>query len=293
MSAARLAEVLHPYSGRREDFAELRSSLLHEVIRRRRGLPILLAVLWVEVGRRAGIPVYPVGMPGHFLVGVGDPDGDHVLVDAFRGGLVVSLAEAERLAVDAAGIALTPSHLRPTDPVDVLMRVLTNIRVFAAGLTSSLDGSPKASLGGVTTRLWAVELSLLLPRHPVDLRRERAELLVTGGRVPAGIPGVPPVRRRRRGGRPGGRPGRPVGGQGLALPLQLSAGYPLSWTGIAARPHGRERRPELGEGRTRQRGTQQPLELGVEDLARGGEQRRGPRPSARRSTSGGRWGWRS
>ena len=101
VSAARLAEVLHPYSGRRDDFAELRSSLLHEVIRRRRGLPILLAVLWVEVGRRAGIPVYPVGMPGHFLVGVGDPDGDHVLVDAFRGGLVVSLAEAERLAVDS------------------------------------------------------------------------------------------------------------------------------------------------------------------------------------------------
>lgn len=173
VSAARLVEVLHPYSGRREDFADLRSSLLHEVIRRRRGLPILLAVLWVEVGRRAGIPAYPVGMPGHFLVGVGDPDGDHVLVDAFRGGLVVSLAEAERLAVDSAGIALTPSHLRPTEPVDVLMRLLTNIRVYAAGLTASLDN--------VTTRLWAVELSLLLPRHPVDLRRERAELLVRVG----------------------------------------------------------------------------------------------------------------
>ena len=173
VSAARLGEALHPYSGRREDFGELRSSLLHEVIRRRRGLPILLAVLWVEVGRRAGIPTYPVGMPGHFLVGVGDPDGDHVLVDAYRGGLVVSLAEAERLAVDSAGIALVPAHLRPTDPVDVLMRLLTNIRVYAAGLTASLDN--------VATRLWAVELSLLLPRHPVDLRRERAELLVRLG----------------------------------------------------------------------------------------------------------------
>ena len=173
VSAARLAEVLHPYSGRREDYQELRSSLLHEVLRRRRGLPILLAVLWVEVGRRAGIAVYPVGMPGHFLVGVGDPDSDHVLVDAYRGGIVVSLSEAERLAVDAAGIALTPSHLRPTEPVDVLMRLLTNIRVYAAGLTASLDN--------VTTRLWAVELSLLLPRHPIDLRRERAELLVRVG----------------------------------------------------------------------------------------------------------------
>ncbi|MDX6226688.1 MAG: hypothetical protein QOI76_78 [Frankiales bacterium] len=173
VSAARLGEALHRFSGRREDFSELRSSLLHEVIRRRRGLPILLAVLWVEVGRRAGIATYPVGMPGHFLVGVGDPDGDHVLVDAYRGGLVVSLAEAERLAVDSAGIALVPAHLRPTEPVEVLMRLLTNIRIFAAGLTASLDN--------VATRLWAVELSLLLPRHPVDLRRERAELLVRLG----------------------------------------------------------------------------------------------------------------
>ena len=173
VSAARLAEALHRFSGRREDYAELRSSLLHEVIRRRRGLPILLAVLWVEVGRRAGIATYPVGMPGHFLVGVGDPDGDHVLVDAYRGGLVVSIGEAERLAVDSAGIALVPEHLRPTEPVDVLMRLLTNIRVYAAGLPASLDN--------VTTRLWAVELSLLLPRHPVDLRRERAELLVRLG----------------------------------------------------------------------------------------------------------------
>jgi regulator of sirC expression with transglutaminase-like and TPR domain len=178
VSAARLAEALHPYSGRREDYQQLQSSLLHEVLRRRRGLPILLAVLWVEVGRRAGVAVYPVGMPGHFLVGVGDPDGDHVLVDAYRGGIVVSLSEAERLAVDSVGIALTPSHLRPTEPVDLLMRLLTNIRVYAAGLTASLDN--------VTTRLWAVELSLLLPRHPVDLRRERAELLVrVGGFVEA------------------------------------------------------------------------------------------------------------
>jgi hypothetical protein len=104
---------------------------------------------------------------------VGEPDGDHVLVDAYRGGIVVSFAEAERLAVDSAGIALVPAHLRPTDPIDVLMRLLTNIRVLAAGLTASLDN--------VATRLWAVELSLLLPRHPVDLRRERAELLVRVG----------------------------------------------------------------------------------------------------------------
>ncbi len=173
VSAKRLAGALHPYTGGRADYQDLRSSLLHEVLRRRHGLPILLALLWVEVGRRAGVAVYPVGLPGHFLVGVGDPGGDHVLVDAFRGGAVVSLVEAERLAVEASGVALQAAHLRPTDPVDVLTRLLTNIRVYAAGLTPSLDH--------LQVRLWAVELSLLLPRHPVDLRRERAELLVRVG----------------------------------------------------------------------------------------------------------------
>ena len=173
VSAGRLAASLHRFSARREDYADLRSSLLHEVIRRERGLPILLSVLWVEVGRRAGVATYPVGLPGHFLVGVGDPDGDHVLVDAYRGGVQLSLADAGRLVAESAGIALLPAHLRPTEPVDVLMRLLTNIRLYAAGLTPSLDN--------VAIRLWAVELSLLLPRHPVDLRRERAELLVRLG----------------------------------------------------------------------------------------------------------------
>ena len=225
--------------------SELQSSLLHEVLRRRRGLPILLAVLWVEVGRRAGIAVYPVGMPGHFLVGVGDPDGDHVLVDAYRGGDVVSLSEAERLAVDSAGIALTPSHLRPTEPVDVLMRLLTNIRVYAAGLAASLDN--------VTTRLWAVELSLLLPRHPVDLRRERAELLVRVGGFVEAAAGVRALCLRGGGGQPRRGCGGPVGGQGLARPLQLR---PRADAELRGRPPSPRRRVgsmlRLTDTRTRQ-----------------------------------------
>ena len=143
------------------------------MLRRRRGLPILLSVLWVEVGRRAASAVYPVGTPGHFLVGVGDPYGDHVLVDPYRGGAEVSWSEVERLVVESSGIALLPAHLDPAGPLEVLMRLLTNIRVLMAGEKPTLDH--------LQTRLWAVELSLLLPRHPVDLRRERAELLVRVG----------------------------------------------------------------------------------------------------------------
>lgn len=52
------------FHGLPDDYRRLESSLLHEVLRRRRGLPILLSVVWIEVARRAGAPVYGVALPG-------------------------------------------------------------------------------------------------------------------------------------------------------------------------------------------------------------------------------------
>ncbi|EFL39305.1 transcriptional regulatory protein [Streptomyces griseoflavus Tu4000] len=92
------------FHGVADDYQRLESSLLHEVLRRRRGLPILLSVVWIEVARRAGAPVYGVALPGHFVVGFGEPGAGlgegagQVLVDPFDGG-----AAAERGGRGAAG----------------------------------------------------------------------------------------------------------------------------------------------------------------------------------------------
>ena len=56
------------FKGNREEYYDPRNSFLNEVIDRRVGIPITLAVLYVAVGERAGLPVRGVGMPGHFLV---------------------------------------------------------------------------------------------------------------------------------------------------------------------------------------------------------------------------------
>ena len=69
------------FAGFAEDYDDVRSSLLHEVLRRGRGLPILLSVVWVEVAQRAGVPAYAMGLPGHVVVGIGDPAGQHVVFD--------------------------------------------------------------------------------------------------------------------------------------------------------------------------------------------------------------------
>ncbi|MER5446154.1 transglutaminase-like domain-containing protein [Streptomyces sp. NPDC002766] len=157
------------FRGSPADYQRLESSLLHEVLRRRRGLPILLSVVWLEVARRAGAPVYGVALPGHFVIGFGPPE-QQVLADPFDGGRVLSGSDAELLVAGATGAPLHPSMLTPADPLEVVLRILNNIRAWAAARPERSD-----------VALWAVELSLLLPAHPARLRYERAQLLVQRG----------------------------------------------------------------------------------------------------------------
>ncbi|GGX57007.1 transglutaminase-like domain-containing protein [Streptomyces minutiscleroticus] len=157
------------FHGTPGDYQRLESSLLHDVLRRRRGLPILLSVVWTEVARRAGAPVYGVALPGHFVVGFGPP-GDQVLADPFDGGRVLTGTDAELLVAGATGAPLDPSMLSPADPLDVILRILNNVRAWATARPERSD-----------VALWAVDLSLLLPSHPARLRYERAQLLVQRG----------------------------------------------------------------------------------------------------------------
>jgi regulator of sirC expression with transglutaminase-like and TPR domain len=157
------------FRGAPVDYQRLESSLLHEVLRRRRGLPILLSVVWMEVARRAGAPVYGVALPGHFVVGFGPPE-EQVLADPFDGGRVLSGGDAELLVAGATGSSLDPSMLGPADPLDVVQRILNNVRAWAAARPERSD-----------VALWAVELSLLLPSHSARLRYERAQLFVQRG----------------------------------------------------------------------------------------------------------------
>jgi regulator of sirC expression with transglutaminase-like and TPR domain len=166
----RVLGAAHGFRGSPADYRKLESSLLQEVLRRRRGLPILLSVVWIEVARRAGAPVYGVGLPGHFVVGLGDPAGPHVLVDPFDGGRVLSAEDTGLLVAGATGAAPTPAMLTPADPLDTVQRILNNIRAWAA---------PRPEHRPV--QLWTLDLTLLLPRHPARLRYERARLLVSMG----------------------------------------------------------------------------------------------------------------
>ncbi|WP_377269556.1 transglutaminase family protein [Peterkaempfera sp. SMS 1(5)a] len=171
--AALLAAVLagrERFHGRPSDYNRLDSSLLPAVLKRRRGLPIMLSLVWAAVAERAGLPVHGVALPGHFVAAVGEPGSGQVLVDPFHGGRTLTPEDAAQLVAAATGEAFTDQMLAPPAPLDVVLRVLGNIRTWASSRPEQ-----------ARTQLWATELSLLLPRHPAQLRLERAEILVRVG----------------------------------------------------------------------------------------------------------------
>jgi regulator of sirC expression with transglutaminase-like and TPR domain len=104
----------HGFAGDHEQYDDPANSMLDVVLERRAGLPILLAVVYVEVARRAGLALSGVGLPGHYVVGRFAPPAPVVLLDPFAGGAPLD-------AVPAA------EHVRPWGAHETALRMLNNL----------------------------------------------------------------------------------------------------------------------------------------------------------------------
>jgi regulator of sirC expression with transglutaminase-like and TPR domain len=120
----------HGFHGNTEQYHDPRNSLLSDVLDRRMGIPITLSLVWMEVGRRAGLRVDGVGLPGHFVVRVGGQKG--VLLDPFHGGAPLSLEDCQRRLDRIFGgrVRLGPRMLEAWDGRSILARVLRNLKAL-------------------------------------------------------------------------------------------------------------------------------------------------------------------
>ena len=127
------------YRGNADDYYDPRNSYLNDVIDRRTGIPITLCVLYMEVGRRVGLPLEGVSFPGHFLVRV-QVRGGMLVLDPFAGGLPQSEADLrsrlkrvipEGVAADVP-VAELPldQFLEPASKRQILTRVLRNLKAI-------------------------------------------------------------------------------------------------------------------------------------------------------------------
>ena len=125
------------YTGNTKDYYDPRNSYLNEVMDRRMGIPITLAVLYMETGRRVGLEIEGVSFPGHFLVQLRVRKGTLVL-DPFAGGLPQSEDELrdrlKRVVPPAAtgGIPVSElplqQFLEPAGKRQILARLLRNLK---------------------------------------------------------------------------------------------------------------------------------------------------------------------
>lgn len=120
------------FSGNIEDYYDPRNSYLNEVMERRVGIPITLAILYLEVGRRLGLNLKGVSFPGHFLVKLTVKRGQLVL-DPFTGGEAQSESDlrqrlAQVLPGGQADKVPLDRFLETATPREIIARVLRNLK---------------------------------------------------------------------------------------------------------------------------------------------------------------------
>ena len=113
----------------RTDYYDPRNSLINHVLERRLGIPITLSVVALEVGRRIGVPMAGVGMPGHFLLQ--DKVDRSVFIDPFHGGQLLDAQGCERLFHRLRGpeTSWSADYLSPVGNLSIVARMLNNLRV--------------------------------------------------------------------------------------------------------------------------------------------------------------------
>jgi regulator of sirC expression with transglutaminase-like and TPR domain len=156
------------FSGNNEDYYDPRNSYLNEVIDRRLGIPITLAVLYIEIGRRIGLPLHGVSFPTHFLVKCVLRDGT-IILDPYARGASLGVEDLQqRLKSIAKDIeldsSLVASLIAAAEPKDILARMLRNLRAIHAKKGEHLKALSASN-----------RILTLLPDSPEGYR-DRAEL---------------------------------------------------------------------------------------------------------------------
>lgn len=153
------------FRGNTADYYDPRNSFINDVLDRRLGIPITLALLYMEVARRAEFQLFGVGMPGHFMLKHYDVDGRSFFIDAFERGSVLSEEDCKRKieSIHAGQIKLRPEFLLIVTRRQMLTRMLNNLRTIYL------------SRRDFRRAVQVVDLILVIyPRSPEDVKQRAA-----------------------------------------------------------------------------------------------------------------------
>jgi len=132
-----------------ENYYDPRNSFLNEVLERRTGIPITLSVIYMELGRKIGLPLQGVSFPGHFLVKCVVPQGA-VVLDPYSAGLSLTLQDLQKRLRDVRGgevsRAIVSELLVSASNKEILVRLLRNLKAIYLRQHSLEKALPLVSL---------------------------------------------------------------------------------------------------------------------------------------------------
>ena len=165
------------FRGNEHDYYDPKNSLLPDVLDRRLGIPITLALVYCEVSRRAGVRARGVSFPGHFLVRVdaAEHDEEPIAVDPFFGGRRLDEPGLQKLLERASPTQklVMAEHLAPATARTMLVRMLINLKWIYA------------TRGDFARALLALDRIISLTPDSVPALRERGLLAARLGAVEA------------------------------------------------------------------------------------------------------------
>lgn len=161
--------------GNHEDYYDPRNSYLNEVLDRGLGIPVSLAIVWIEVGRRVGVPLQGVGFPGHFLLR--HARFPQILLDPFDGGRLLTQDDCRILLERVSGgrLELTADLLKPVGTRHMLLRLLGNLRAIYI------------HRGDLPRAIAVLDRMRLLDPEDPDVLRDRGLLRLQWGDLAGGI----------------------------------------------------------------------------------------------------------
>ncbi len=164
------------FRGNAEEYFDPRNSFLNDVLDRKLGIPITLSLLMMEVGRRLGLDIRGIGLPGHFVVGlqVGECQ---LLLDPFHGGTLLTRDGAQDLVSRVLGrsVTLREEHFAPVTRRQLLGRMLANLKAIYWRRECWAKALP------VMERLVALD-----PDAPEEMR-DRGVVLINLGELAGGV----------------------------------------------------------------------------------------------------------
>ena len=124
------------FKGNTKNYYELENSYLNRVIDRRTGIPISLSVVYLLIGKRLGLPVHGIGMPGHFLVKY-EAEKYKIFIDCFNGGALLTEKNCSRFLTEA-GYGFEDRFLQSSPTRAILTRMIKNLLAIYSKLDEPL-----------------------------------------------------------------------------------------------------------------------------------------------------------